>query len=51
LSASAGRGRKGSPTREFLLCENHSQLVAQIDGELIEEAWSTVFGEKPKRLE
>jgi hypothetical protein len=50
LAASGGRGRKGAPPREFLLCENHSQLVAQVDRELMEEGWSTAFVEKPRFL-
>jgi hypothetical protein len=50
LGASAGPARKNAPVKEFLLCENHSQLVAQVDRELGEERWSTVFAEKPRFL-
>jgi hypothetical protein len=50
LSTVGGRGRKGAVAKEFLLCENHSQLVSQIDRELIEEGWSTVFVEKLRPL-
>ena len=48
FKASATRARTGSAAQEFRLCENHSQLVAQVDRELIEEGWSTVFSEKPQ---
>jgi hypothetical protein len=51
LGAAAGRSRKGSAAREFVLCENHSQLVAQVDGELMEEGWSTSFASKPRFIE
>jgi hypothetical protein len=50
LSTAGGRARKGAAVKEFLLCENHSQLVSQIDRELIEEGWSTVFVEKLQPL-
>jgi hypothetical protein len=50
LGAAAGRSRKGSPVKDFFLCENHSQLVSQIDRELNEEGWTTVFAEKPTFL-
>jgi hypothetical protein len=46
LSATGGPSRKGATARVFLLCENHSQLVSQIDRELLEEGWSTAFVEK-----
>ncbi|MCI4347494.1 MAG: hypothetical protein L3J97_02600 [Thermoplasmata archaeon] len=45
-----GHDRKGSPVREFLLCENHSQLMSQVDRELIEDGWTTVFSEKTRSL-
>jgi len=49
LGAAGGRARKGPP-REFFLCENHSQLVSQIDRELIEEGWTSVYAEKLRPL-
>ena len=49
-SGSFGPARQGAPVREFLLCENHSQLVTQVDQELIEDGWATAFIEKPRSL-
>lgn len=48
FKATTDRARKGAPVQEFHLCENHSQLVAQVDRELFEEGWSSVFSEKPQ---
>ena len=50
LGIGAGRSRKGAAAKEFLLCENHSQLIAQIDGELMEDGWSTALVERPRPL-
>ena len=50
LGAAGGRARKGASARGFTLCENHSELVAQIDRELVEDGWSTAFAEKPRFL-
>ena len=50
LGASAGPARAGAPIKEFLLCENHSQLVVQIDQELMDDGWSTAFAERPRSL-
>lgn len=48
FKASTTRARTGAAVQEFHLCENHSQLVAQVDRELIEEGWTTAFSEKPQ---
>jgi hypothetical protein len=50
LGAANGRSRVGSSPRDFLLCENHAQLVAQVDRELVEEGWATSLPEKPQFL-
>jgi hypothetical protein len=47
---SKGHDRKGSPVREFVLCENHSQLMTQVDRELMEDGWGTAFAEKTRSL-
>ncbi|HEV8050187.1 MAG TPA: hypothetical protein VGP88_06295 [Thermoplasmata archaeon] len=48
--AARARGANASTAREFVLCENHSQLVAQVDRELVEEGWSSVLVERPQFL-
>jgi hypothetical protein len=50
LSASFGPSRRGAPVLPFVLCENHAQLVVQIDQELIDDGWTTGFAEKPHSL-
>jgi hypothetical protein len=47
---SKGHDRTGTPVREFLFCENHSQLITQVDVELMEDGWGTAFVEKSHRL-
>lgn len=49
-AATAGKGRQGAPIREFFLCENHSQLVAQVDTELKEEGWTPSLADRPRFL-
>jgi len=49
-SAAKGRSRVGSVVQDFLLCENHAQLVVQVDRELLEEGWATSLPEKPQFL-
>jgi hypothetical protein len=48
--AAQGRMREGATPYEFVLCQNHSQLITQIDTELLEDGWSTVFAERPQTL-
>jgi hypothetical protein len=50
LGLAGGRPRKGAVAKDFLLCENHSQLVTQIDGELIEDGWASALVEKLRPL-
>jgi hypothetical protein len=35
-----GRARTGAARQRFELCENHSQLFAQIDRELVQDGWA-----------
>lgn len=50
LGTAGGPARTGAPLKEFVLCENHSQLVEQIDRELIDDGWTSAFGERPHSL-
>jgi hypothetical protein len=49
-STSGGKTRQGAVPKEFLVCENHSQLVSQVDRELTEDGWASALGERPKFL-
>jgi len=48
--AAKSMGAAAAAAREFLLCENHSQLVSQVDRELVEEGWSGVLVTQPQFL-
>jgi hypothetical protein len=50
FGTTTGKTRPGAPVKDFLVCENHAQLLMQVDGELPEEGWSTAFAEKPHRM-
>jgi hypothetical protein len=50
LGTTGGRSRTGAAAKDFLLCENHSQLVAQVDRELKEEGWGSAIPAKPTPL-
>lgn len=45
-----GKVRKDASAREFFFCENHSQLVSQVDRELTEDGWSAALVERPRAL-
>jgi len=48
--SSTGKARQGAPVKEFLLCENHSQLVSQVDADLKDDGWSSALVERPHTL-
>ncbi|MCI4318947.1 MAG: hypothetical protein L3K23_02300 [Thermoplasmata archaeon] len=50
LGGVGDRHRTGAPVREFVVCENHSQLVTQVDRELMEDGWATALPEKSRTL-
>ena len=45
-----GKARTGGRVQSFPLCDNHSQLFAQIDKELIQEGWAATENGSPSRL-
>jgi hypothetical protein len=50
-SAASGRQRNKGTVQQFNLCQNHAQLIAQVDGELVnEESWTTAFAQRPTSL-
>ena len=51
LGVGTGKSRAGASVAAFPLCENHTQVVLQIDRELVEEGWaSTYMGKNPERI-
>lgn len=51
LSAASGRKRNNGTVQQFNLCQNHAQLMTQVDGELvIEESWATAFAQRPTSI-
>ncbi|MCI4368759.1 MAG: hypothetical protein L3K09_04270 [Thermoplasmata archaeon] len=46
----AGKSRQGAAVKEFFVCENHGQLLTQVDGELPEEGWSPSLAGRPQPL-
>jgi hypothetical protein len=45
-----GKVRQDASARDFFFCENHSQLVSQVDSELKEDGWSSALVERPRAL-
>lgn len=51
LSAASGRQRNNGTVQQFNLCQNHAQLMTQVDGELVnEESWATAFAQRPTSI-
>ena len=50
ISAAKGRDRKGAPSQDFTLCQNHEELLQQIDDELVSEGWSSCRGSRSTSL-
>ena len=51
LAVGSGKSRAGASIAAFPMCENHTQVVLQIDRELMEEGWaSTYMGKSPARI-
>jgi hypothetical protein len=51
LGAGSDLHRTGAKTATFNLCQNHSEVFAQIDQELVSEGWASAYmGKTPARI-
>ena len=50
LGVGTGRSRAGAQPKSFGLCENHAELLEQIDRELVQDGWARAHTQAPLRI-
>lgn len=50
VGVGSGRARAGAEHGTFALCVNHSQLMEQMDREMVDEGWTKSLVARPTRI-